>query len=307
MLPQEAFPLRHEIVDTPPGPEHLQDKADSPHVSGNEADAASLVPVDSSFSLISVSHALYDSRLPPDFFSALVCDMLRFYAEQGDVQMAVSVLIVLGERVRKDIDEQTQVGDRVWGGLPGAAATPRTTPARPACTRPSVCAQHTWGKLLSVPETLVSYLLPPLPAPPGALVHVLHRPAAAFLPLECVQPGGQAQHQPCHQLPQPGLHHPARQLQSLQAAHEQPGLGLRQVPPLRQHVRRLPPRGQGSVRVVPGLQSRRTPAAHHEVAGGQLPLPRRMRPPVRVLLTRLPDLDGCAGLVNQIKEAGDVF
>lgn len=111
VLPQEAFPLRHEIVDTPSGPEHLQDKADSPHVSGNEADTASLAPVDSSSSLLSVSHALYDSRLPPDFFSALVRDMLRFYAEQGDVQMAVSVLIVLGERVRKDIDEQTQVCD----------------------------------------------------------------------------------------------------------------------------------------------------------------------------------------------------
>lgn len=108
VLPQEAFPLRHEIVDTPSGPEHLQDKADSPHVSGNEADTASLAPVDSSSSLLSVSHALYDSRLPPDFFSVLVRDMLRFYAEQGDVQMAVSVLIVLGERVRKDIDEQTQ-------------------------------------------------------------------------------------------------------------------------------------------------------------------------------------------------------
>lgn len=121
VLPQEAFPLRHEIVDTPPGPEHLQDKADSPHVSGSEADAASLAPVDSSFSLISVSHALYDSRLPPDFFSALVCDMLRFYAEQGDVQMAVSVLIVLGERVRKDIDEQTQVGDGPGGGQPCTA------------------------------------------------------------------------------------------------------------------------------------------------------------------------------------------
>lgn len=107
VLPQEAFPLRHEILDTPSGPEHLQDKADSPHVSGSEADAASLAPVDS-FSLLSISHALYDSRLPPDFFSVLVCDMLRFYAEQGDVQMAVSVLIVLGERVRKDIDEQTQ-------------------------------------------------------------------------------------------------------------------------------------------------------------------------------------------------------
>lgn len=108
MLPQEAFPLRHEIVDTPPGPEHLQDKADSPHVSGSEADVASLAPVDSCFSLLSVSHALYDSRLPPDFFSVLVRDMLHFYAEQGDVQMAVSVLIILGERVRKDIDEQTQ-------------------------------------------------------------------------------------------------------------------------------------------------------------------------------------------------------
>uniref|UniRef100_A0A2K5ZW51 GATOR2 complex protein WDR24 n=1 Tax=Mandrillus leucophaeus TaxID=9568 RepID=A0A2K5ZW51_MANLE len=108
VLPQEAFPLRHEIVDTPPGPEHLQDKADSPHVSGSEADVASLAPVDSSFSLLSVSHALYDSRLPPDFFSVLVRDMLHFYAEQGDVQMAVSVLIILGERVRKDIDEQTQ-------------------------------------------------------------------------------------------------------------------------------------------------------------------------------------------------------
>lgn len=123
MLPQEAFPLRHEIVDTPSGPEHLQDKADSPHVSGNEADTASLAPVDSSSSLLSVSHALYDSRLPPDFFSVLVRDMLRFYAEQGDVQMAVSVLIVLGERVRKDIDEQTQVCDGSGRGRGGSPQT----------------------------------------------------------------------------------------------------------------------------------------------------------------------------------------
>lgn len=287
VLPQEAFPLRHEIVDTPPGPEHLQDKADSPHVSGSEADAASLAPVDSSFSLISISHALYDTRLPPDFFSALVCDMLRFYAEQGDVQMAVSVLIVLGERVRKDIDEQTQVGD--WDEVRGPPCHPRTHALRASptvCPPPGLC-------------------LPPLLAPPGALVHVLHRLAAALLPLERVQPGGQAQHQPCHQLPQPGVHHSARQLQPLQAAHEQPRLGLRPVPPLRQHVRRLPPRGQGSVRVVPGLQSRRPPAAHHEVAGGQLPLPRGLRPPVRVLLTRRRwARAGGAGRGQQIKEAG---
>ncbi|NXG49363.1 WDR24 protein, partial [Psilopogon haemacephalus] len=106
-LPQEAFPLRHEIVDNPAALDHLQDKADSPHVSGNEAETVSLTPVES-FSLISISHSLYENRLPPDFFSPIVRDTLLFYAEQGDVQTAVSVLIVLGDRIRKEIDEQTQ-------------------------------------------------------------------------------------------------------------------------------------------------------------------------------------------------------
>ncbi|KAM4602311.1 GATOR2 complex protein WDR24 [Discoglossus pictus] len=107
VLPQEAFPLRHEIMDNPSALDHLQDKADSPHVSGNEAETVSLTPVES-FSLISISHALYENRLPSDFFSPTVRDMLCFYAEQGDVQMAASVLIVLGDRIRKEIDEQTQ-------------------------------------------------------------------------------------------------------------------------------------------------------------------------------------------------------
>ncbi|NXX23224.1 WDR24 protein, partial [Podargus strigoides] len=106
-LPQEAFPLRHEIVDNPSALDHLQDKADSPHVSGNEAETVSLTPVES-FSLISISHSLYENRLPSDFFNPIVRDTLLFYAEQGDVQTAVSVLIVLGDRIRKEIDEQTQ-------------------------------------------------------------------------------------------------------------------------------------------------------------------------------------------------------
>ncbi|NWU90806.1 WDR24 protein, partial [Upupa epops] len=106
-LPQEAFPLRHEIVDNPSALDHLQDKADSPHVSGNEAETVSLTPVES-FSLISISHSIYENRLPSDFFNPIVRDTLLFYAEQGDVQMAVSVLIVLGDRIRKEIDEQTQ-------------------------------------------------------------------------------------------------------------------------------------------------------------------------------------------------------
>ncbi|NXJ93210.1 WDR24 protein, partial [Corythaixoides concolor] len=106
-LPQEAFPLRHEIVDNPSALDHLQDKADSPHVSGNEAETVSLTPVES-FSLISISHSLYENRLPSDFFNPIVRDTLLFYAEQGDVQTAVSILIVLGDRIRKEIDEQTQ-------------------------------------------------------------------------------------------------------------------------------------------------------------------------------------------------------
>lgn len=109
MLPQEAFQLRHEIVDNPSAPEHLQqDKADSPHVSGNEAEVTCLTPIES-FSLISISQPLYNPHLTASFFCPIVREMLSYYAEQGDVQMAVSVLIVLGERIRKEIDDLTQV------------------------------------------------------------------------------------------------------------------------------------------------------------------------------------------------------
>lgn len=104
-------------MDNPSALDHLQDKADSPHVSGNEAETVSLTPVES-FSLISISHSLYENRLPPDFFNPIVRDVLLFYAEQGDVQMAVSVLIVLGDRIRKEIDEQTQVEHCKEEGLP---------------------------------------------------------------------------------------------------------------------------------------------------------------------------------------------
>uniref|UniRef100_A0A3Q2SPK9 GATOR2 complex protein WDR24 n=1 Tax=Fundulus heteroclitus TaxID=8078 RepID=A0A3Q2SPK9_FUNHE len=107
-LPPEAFQLRHEIVDNPSAPEHLQqDKADSPHVSGNEAEVTCLTPIES-FSLISISQPLYSPHLHASFFCPIVREMLSYYAEQGDVQMAVSVLIVLGERIRKEIDDLTQ-------------------------------------------------------------------------------------------------------------------------------------------------------------------------------------------------------
>lgn len=108
LLPQEAFPLRHEIMDHPSAPEPVQEKPESPHVSGSEAESTCLTPKES-FSLISVSQLLFSPHLPPKFFCPIVKEMLCYYAEQGDVQMAVSVLIVLGDRIRKEIDELTQV------------------------------------------------------------------------------------------------------------------------------------------------------------------------------------------------------
>lgn len=107
-LPQEAFPLRHEIVEHATTPEPPAEKAESPQVSGGEMESVCLTPMES-FSLISVSQLLFQPRFLPGFFNAIVKDMLAYYAEQGDVQMAVSTLIVLGERIRKEIDELSQV------------------------------------------------------------------------------------------------------------------------------------------------------------------------------------------------------
>lgn len=96
-------------MDNPSAPEHLQqDKSDSPHVSGNEAEVTCLTPIES-FSLISISQPLFSPYLAASFFCPIVREMLSYYAEQGDVQMAVSVLIVLGDRIRKEIDDLTQV------------------------------------------------------------------------------------------------------------------------------------------------------------------------------------------------------
>lgn len=58
-----------------------------------------------------------------------------------------------------------------------------------------------------------------------------------------------------------------------------------QVSAVCQHVRRVPPRGEGALCLVPGLQPRRPSAAHHEVAGDQLTLPGGLRPPLRVHLS----------------------
>lgn len=66
-------------------------------------------------------------------------------------------------------------------------------------------------------------------------------------------------------------------------------VSLLQVQPVCQRVCSVPPCGERTVCVVPGLQPRRTPGAHHELAQEQRTLPCRLWSPVWVhLKTRQP-------------------
>ncbi|XP_042201012.1 GATOR complex protein WDR24-like [Callorhinchus milii] len=107
VLPQEGFTLRHELVDHPDTPDPLAEETDSPQPSGGETDCVSLSPTEG-ISLLSLPQPLPQPGFAPDYFNPIVRDMMCLYAERGDVQMAVSVLVVLGDRIRKEIDEQTQ-------------------------------------------------------------------------------------------------------------------------------------------------------------------------------------------------------
>lgn len=62
-------------------------------------------------------------------------------------------------------------------------------------------------------------------------------------------------------------------------------VSLLQVPPVCQCMRRVSPCGEGTVRVVSGLQPRWTSGAHDELAQKQRSLPCRLRSPVRVHLS----------------------
>ncbi|XP_071101858.1 GATOR2 complex protein WDR24-like isoform X1 [Haliotis cracherodii] len=107
-LPSEAFQPRHEISDRTTPPEQMESRHDSLISSGNATDIITrTVPSESEEQdfLLSVS------KIPN--MSALnakndVAQLLRDFAEQGDVQTPVSVLLVLGDRVTSIIDEQTQ-------------------------------------------------------------------------------------------------------------------------------------------------------------------------------------------------------
>ncbi|XP_038076230.1 GATOR complex protein WDR24-like [Patiria miniata] len=115
-LPNEAFTQRHEIVDTyrPPSPDQSQQ-----YKPNTVTPAIALIDTepDSLGNQLLVAPAINPSaakQLPllqlSVKFTPIVADMLTFYANQGDVQMAVSALIVLGDRIRDKIslDDQEQ-------------------------------------------------------------------------------------------------------------------------------------------------------------------------------------------------------
>ncbi|XP_058965127.2 GATOR2 complex protein WDR24 [Pocillopora verrucosa] len=113
-LASEAFEPRAALDDRPTFPTMDQetDRPDSP-TSNIESEATSATNpkslIDSSLeNQGSVSPSNKTLSLPEWDFTPLVVEMLHHFADEGDVQMCVSALIVLGEKIRNNIDEQTQ-------------------------------------------------------------------------------------------------------------------------------------------------------------------------------------------------------
>ncbi|XP_032814997.2 GATOR2 complex protein WDR24 isoform X2 [Petromyzon marinus] len=127
-LPVEAFPLRHDFAEGPAAaPAQLTgDRRDS-GLSADEEErgveegsgrpggaarrlgawGAGITPAES-VSLISVSRPLFGQSLPVEGFSPTVTSMLEHYTEMGDVQMAVSALLVLGQRAGQHVSQTVQ-------------------------------------------------------------------------------------------------------------------------------------------------------------------------------------------------------
>ncbi|XP_015908110.1 GATOR2 complex protein WDR24 isoform X2 [Parasteatoda tepidariorum] len=105
-LPREAFNVRHRLGDGSPPPE-VANMPNSPLCAAEEISEREFSMNEEEEQ--SMMLALFNApRFPPWNFTDIVVDMLQFYAEQGDVQMAVSVLIVLGEKLKYIVKESLQ-------------------------------------------------------------------------------------------------------------------------------------------------------------------------------------------------------
>lgn len=115
LLPTEAFQPRHEITgptappDKPDGHDH-----DALLVAAVESDNLTMatptddvIEVSEQYLNLNIESSAMDTGPVVDFTSVVV-ESIRFFAEQGDVQTSVSILVVLGDHVRAHIDEESQ-------------------------------------------------------------------------------------------------------------------------------------------------------------------------------------------------------
>lgn len=102
-LPNEAFSIRHEILDRSPPPDHFQNH-NSPDI--NE-DTQTVTVEDHTPGLLTVSVVPKKSVWDP---GNIVVDALKYHANMGDIQTAACILVVLGEHRRflGNLDEMTQ-------------------------------------------------------------------------------------------------------------------------------------------------------------------------------------------------------
>ncbi|XP_043203975.1 GATOR complex protein WDR24-like [Amphibalanus amphitrite] len=103
-LPTEAFEPRHELADGSPPPESLQVGAETAAIepAAAAAAAAARLPANpAAVEQLNLSLLAIPASLVADWpVGSVVADMLQHYAVDGDVQTAVSVMVVLGDRLR---------------------------------------------------------------------------------------------------------------------------------------------------------------------------------------------------------------
>ena len=105
MLPNEAFQPRHSIGEKSLTVDHglIQESSSNQSDPTPPAEKQKSRSIDEDFRVLGLSKFL---GLPDWDFKPLVVDMLHHFAENGDVQMAVTVLIVLQNRLEDAIDSR---------------------------------------------------------------------------------------------------------------------------------------------------------------------------------------------------------
>ncbi|EFX79073.1 hypothetical protein DAPPUDRAFT_52862 [Daphnia pulex] len=101
ILPSEAFQLRHEIKDRSPPPEHFPSRC----FAGTRIEAQMVEVEDTTSALLCLPGS--SSSLGTTCWSGVsnAVEMVYHMAEDGDVQTAVSLILVLGDRIRHMLNE----------------------------------------------------------------------------------------------------------------------------------------------------------------------------------------------------------